>query len=212
MIECWLSFNNRSEILQLPVTPLFNVSTGQNNQTVNLYNKGEINLPGQRGLNTLTLNSFFPHPENNYYFQLYSNPMMPYKACELIEKWERSRRPIRVIFTETNINMAMLIENFDYGQKDGTKDVYFSISLKEYVFLNAKKLSTSGATTTKTALAGSKSTLKKWKINYGDTLTGIALAKFGDSSRYKEILKLNKNLIKNPNSLKDLAGQVIKLE
>ena len=206
-IECWLSFNNREEVLQLPVTPFFNIESTQLNQTVTLNHKGEVNLPGLRGLKTLTLESFFPHKGHNYNFLLYKDTLNPYQCCQMIQKWKESRRPIRVILTNTDINLAMLIESFSYGQKDGTRDIYYSLSLKEYIFFNAKRLNSKGANS-----ISPNSKLKTWTVKKGDTLTKIALAKWGDSKKYTEIIRLNKGKIKNIHSLKNIAGEVLYLE
>lgn len=212
-IECWLSFNNREEVIRLPITPFFNIETSQLNQSVTLNNKGEVNLPGRRGLKTLTLESFFPHKGHNYSFVLYKDTENPYNYCQMIEKWKESRRPVRVIITNTNINLAMLIESFSYGQKDGTRDIYYSLSLKEYVFLDTRKVSTMTAKKSiMTSAPSPNKNLKTWKVKKGDTLTKIALVKWGDSKKYTEILRLNKGKIKNIHSLKNLAGEVLRLE
>ena len=201
MIECWLSFNNKEEVLQLPVTPFFTVNGTQLNQVVNLYNLGEINLPGQRGLKTLTIESFLP--ANQYNFLKTNEIADPFSLCNMIERWKGSRRPIRVIFTETNINLAMLIENFNYGIKDGTRDVYFTLELKEFIFVKARKI----------AQLPAKKQKKTWTVKYGDTLSQIALKALGDSKKWKQIYSLNKTLIgNNPHTLKHIKGKVLRLE
>ena len=54
--------------------------------------------------------------------------------------------------------------------------------------------------------------MKTWTVKKGDTLTKIALAKWGDSKKYTEIIRLNKGKIKNIHSLKNIAGEVLYLE
>lgn len=211
MVEIWLSFNNREDVLQLPVTPMYRLECGANNQVVNLHETGDVNLPGTPSLREMTISSFFPAAGKNYYFSKYEDVPDPLDAVALIEKWRTSRRPIRVIITERDINFAALIESFSYGDDDQSGDVYFDLKLKEYIFLEAPTLATADATTTETAKAKEHADKKEWKIRYGDTLTGIALSVFGDSAKWKDIYEWNKDLIKNPGSLKAIEGQVLKL-
>lgn len=221
-IECWLSWQNRTDELRLPITPFFDLSKGKNNQTAELYEFGEINIPGTRGLQTMEIESFFPHLGHNYNF-CSRNTDEPYSYCGLIDKWFADVYPIRVIFTNTSINIAMMIENFTYGEKDRTRDVYFKLSLKEYRFIDEPMLATSGGTTFENAVANSyhpdKLAVKgkdwdysTWTVSYGDTLTGISISRYGDATHVDKIIELNKSLITNPDSLKNIAGQVLKLE
>lgn len=204
MIECWLSFNNRQEVIQLPITPFFIINGSQLNQTLTLHNIGEINLPGKKGLKTLTIESFIPEQGKGYQFLSTNEPIEPFKFCQTIERWKNTQKPIRVVFTETDINLPMLIEAFSYGMRDGTKDVYYTIELKEFVFLSARKIATVEKNPTHKS--------KTWTVKYGDTLSKIALSTWNDSTKYKKIIELNKDKIKNPNSLKSLVGQVLRLE
>ena len=125
MIEIWLSFNNREDVLQLPITPMYRLERNTNNQVVNLHEVGDINLPGMPGLREMTISSFFPAAGKNYYFSRYADVPDPLEAVAFIDKWARSRRPIRVIITERDINFAALIESFSYGDDDQSGDVYF---------------------------------------------------------------------------------------
>lgn len=168
-------------------------------------------MPGMPGLREMTISSFFPAAGKNYYFSRYADVPDPLEAVAFIDKWARSRRPIRVIITERDINFAALIESFSYGDDDQSGDVYFDIKLKEYIFLEAPTLATADATTTETAKVSANAGKKEWKLTYGDTLTGMALSVFGDSSKWKDIYEWNKDLIKNPNSMKAIEGQVLKL-
>lgn len=212
MVEVWLSFNNREEVLQLPVTPFYLVSEAFNNQVVNLHTVGDVNLPGNRGLKELTIDSFFPAAGKNYYFARNPNPPPPLEAIALLEKWAHSKRPIRVIITERDINLAMMIESFSYGDQDKSGDIYFTLELKEYVFLKAPRLSTADATTAENAVSGGNTGVKTWTVKYGDTLTGIALSVYGNSERWKDIYEWNKTLVKDPHSMKAIEGKVLKLE
>lgn len=209
--EVWLSYNNREETLQLPVTPFFTIETSQGVETMTLHQLSEISLPGLKGLDGMTLESFFPHVGATYGFMQYSPPPDPWECVAMIKRWKESRRPMRVIITETDINVAMLIKSFNYGVADGTKDVKWQLDLLEYVFLPAAVPATARATTSENAVAGSHEGDTEWTIKYGDTLTGIAKAVYGDTSMWKEIYEANRDLITNPDSMANIEGQTIVL-
>ncbi len=48
---------------------------------------------------------------------------------------------LRYIITETDVNMEVIIESFKHGKQDGTNDVYFTLSLKEYKRIQIPKVS-----------------------------------------------------------------------
>lgn len=201
-MEFELSFNNREEVLQLPVPPpTFSISKGNINKTVITANtSGEINLlgKGEGRLAEITLSSFFPAQE--YYFCDYRGFPKPYQCVEIIERWRKSGQPIRLIITDTDINIAVGIENFEYGEKDGTGDVYFTLALKEYKFLNvpAKNLTQKGYSQ-ENKRPSNRNIPDTYKIKSGDTLWAIAKKLTGNGANYKKIAQ--KNGIKNPNKI-----------
>lgn len=209
--EVWLSFNNREETLWLPVSPFFTLETSQGSEEVTLQKLGTISLPGLKDLDGMTLESFFPHVGANYSGLQYKDLPDPWECVALIKKWKESRRPIRVIITNTSINVAMLITSFDYGVVDGTSDVHYTLKLKEYVFLDLPKSATAYATTSESAEAGSHSGATEWRVRYGDTLTGIAKAVYGDTSMWKDIYEANKDIITDPNKLSSIEGEILTL-
>jgi len=196
MMEYWLSFNNNAERLQLPVNPQeFQLTQGNTNTVVNVYNIGEINLIGKGRLAEITLESFFPAQE--YTFCAYTGFPRPYECVAMIERWRQSGKPIRLIITETPINLACAIESFSYKEQDGTGDVYFTLELKEYRFVNVKTVGTTTVATTKREVI--KTMPKTYVVKAGDTLWKIAKRFTGNGANYKAIAA--KNNIKDPNKI-----------
>lgn len=133
-MEFWLTFDNNKDQLQLPVPPReFRLNEGQIINTAELTEYGEIALIGQRKLVTVSLESFFPNQE--YFFVQYKGFPKPYECVRLLRQWKESLKPVRFIVTDTSINLACVIESFEYGEQDGTGDVYFTLQLKEYRFI-----------------------------------------------------------------------------
>lgn len=201
-MEFWLTFNNREEELQLPVPPPdFTVVKGNINKTVTTSNvAGEINLlsKGEGKLAEITIASFFPAQE--YYFCQYRGFPEPYKCVEMIERWRKTGQPIRFIVTSTDINLPMGIESFEYGEKDGTGDVYFTLELKEYRFLKVagvQQLNKPEYTPPEVKKPITKQVPNTYTVKSGDTLWAIAKRLTGNGANYKQIAA--KNNIKNPN-------------
>lgn len=195
-MEFWLFNKDKSESLQLPVPPSqFQIVRANNNTTVDITTAGELNLIGKSKLATISFDTFFPN--QNYYFCQYTGFPKPYDCIKLIEKWRTSSNPIRFIVTGTDINMAASIEEFDYGEQDGTRDVYFSLSLKEYRFIGNSAASSSSATSA--VVRQTKAVPTTYTVKKGDTLFSIARKVTGDSSNYAEIA--SQNGITNPNEI-----------
>lgn len=209
-MEIWLQQDNES--LRLPVLPSgFEVQNVQQNSTVNVTSKGEINIIGKRGLKALSLSSFFPNRE--YGFVQYTGFPGPYECIELIKSWMNN--PVKISITDANINMPMTIESFTHSEQDSTGDVYYTLELKEYrkpeivaeQKVNADKKSTKlMANDTKRITKTVKTTT--YIVKKGDTLYSIAKRLTGNGSNCYAIA--NQNNIANPNLIQVGQKLVIK--
>lgn len=226
----WLSWQNNREKHQIPVLPpSFEVETSNLNTVVNINELGNILLIGNSDLRKISIESFFPNQD--YSFVTTKNRWDPYTYIESIERWRKSKKPIRLIITDTPINLALGIENFKYGERDGSGDVYYSLEMSEYIFTNLKEQSkkeysppSTSATNSRQLsdfeLQQSKEVMEmlvgrgdtrdipdSYTVKPGDTLTTIAKMKTGNASNYSVIAE--KNGIKNPNLI--TPGMVLKL-
>lgn len=203
-MEVWLSFNNNEQRLRLPILPSsFEVSVGNINRRVNINEIGNINLIGKTDLKEMTISSFFPAQE--YHFCEYTGFPTPYSCVEMIEGWRKSGRPIRLIITETPINLAMAIENFTYGERDSTGDVYFTLELAEYIFVGIKQDAKShGYVQTHTRPA--KEIPPTYVPKPNDTPITIAKKTTGNSANAPIIAQRNPTVMKNNTILKPEAG------
>jgi hypothetical protein len=200
-MDFYLSYNNNEEQLRLPVIPdNFELSQRNNNTVVNINALGEIDqlltqhLGNQRIHHSGQLR-FFPAQE--YYFCKYTGFPKPYECVKMIQKWKESGRPIRLIITGTSINYAMTIENFIFSEQDGTRDVYFTLELREYVFTKQVKptnvVTPNGTQVTVPATKReSKPIPSKYKVQKGDNMYTVAKKTTGSMSNAKAIAKTNK--------------------
>lgn len=212
MQECILSFNNREEVLELPV-PLqdnWQVSEGHNTYSFTTMETGDVMAIGGRQLKHLTISSFFP-ANKDYPFLLNKNFPAPWACVEMIERWKQKNKPIRVVITDTMVNYAMAISKFDVGKLDHSKDVAFTLELVEYRFLNMekskRKAEIPGKKLDKRPTEKKKEEACTHKVKKGDTLWDISEKYLGDGRKWKEVAKANK--IKNGFDLK--VGQKIEI-
>lgn len=137
-MDIFLSINNREQVIKLPVLPTsIGVDSPQNNNVFESISLGSIKTIGLRGLKALDIDSFFP---NKDYPFLRDRLYKGWEYVEIIESWIDRRIPIRVIITDTNINLAMSIENFSYSVQDGSGDIYYTLSLEEFKFIELNTL------------------------------------------------------------------------
>lgn len=130
-MDIFLSINNREQVIQLPIVPAeFKVVSPNKHEVYTTINQGDMKLIGQRGLKSLVIASFFPskvYPFNR------DNTYKGWEYVEILESWIDRKLPIRLIVTNTPINMLVTIdEGFEYGPQDGSGDVYYSLPLSQF--------------------------------------------------------------------------------
>lgn len=202
-----ISADNRSQTIVLPVNPAtFEFSEAKQNQKINLTNMGEINLLGNRGLLTGTIQSFFPGINSPFYRYADRSPM---EYILTLKAWKNSDEPVRLIVSGSDINHAMAIDNLTYSQREGHDDIYFTLELSEYRYLNVPSVRVSSAVKDN-GLKSRPDTAKKPNEvivrSQADTLWAMACKYYGDGTRWTEIAKANN--IKDP-KLMQLGQKVV---
>jgi nucleoid-associated protein YgaU len=184
----------------------FSLITGNLNETVNITDLGDITQIGGEALAEIELTSFFPAKPAPYTTRSVPDP---YTTIELIEKWRKSKRPIRLIITETPVNLACAIESFTWGERGGNRDVDYSLKLKEYRFIQVKQVGQAQqAAATSSQRPDTKEQPQNYNVKPGDSLFVIAKKIYGDGNKWRELYAKNKIIIgANPNLIK--PGQVL---
>ncbi len=191
-MEMWL--NQADTKFQFPVFPSeFEINGSAITNTSNILNKGEILIFGGRGLRNTEVSSFFPNKYQSYC--AYKNLRAPYDCADLLESWRKKGLILRFIITETNVNFECMIEDFKYGKKDGTKDVYFTLSLKEYDRFTIPKVNQSTGTKDREA---DKKKANNYYAMAGETLYQIAKYWYDDGEKYLKLAEING--IKDPSA------------
>ena len=139
-MEIYLGTDN--DKIRFPVVPsAIGVSSSNNIDSQSVLKLGEVPIFNGTSLKTIELTSFFPNQE--YSFCDYVGVMKPYEFSDKIQKWMYEGKPLRIIVTDSPTNMQCLIQQYDTVEQDGTRDLYFTLSLLEYRPIEVPNLSNS---------------------------------------------------------------------
>lgn len=213
-----LSFNNKAEVLQLPINPSeIQVGETGGGNTYDVVGLGEINVIKDRELTTYSFSGLFP--AQWYPFVTTDDLLHPVEYIKMIEKWMTTKRPIRFIFTSDtyDINTPASIESFTWNEVAGSGgDIEYTLELKKYVFYAARKIvkeTTNGGGRVQKKKAAARPNDKQQPKTYtmvaGDSLWKVAQTKLGNGARWKEIQQLNG--IKDADLKRLPIGKVLKL-
>ncbi|MCC0718307.1 LysM peptidoglycan-binding domain-containing protein [Clostridioides sp. ZZV14-6105] len=204
-MEIWLRQANNA--FRFPVIPSsFEINGSATINTSNILRVGDIAVFGGLGLKTIELSSFFPNQE--YSFCNYNGFPKPYDCINLIESWMREGYILRFIITETNINFECIIADFNYREQDYSRDVYFTLSLKEYRRIQISKVNINNDEKLSSEknvplTKGFNTKQKTHKVVEGDTLFKIAKKYYGNGDLWEKIYKTNEDKIKDPSIIKN---------
>mgnify|MGYP006944684260 FL=1 len=164
---CVFTLSGANGSVEFPVSPAdFEVTNPYNNETINIYGLGDINMMGRRGLATINFSSFFPAQDYSF-----AQPAeAPYTYVNTIKKMAESRQPAKISISGTDISLPATIEDFTFKEQDSTGDVYFSLSLKEYRYITP----TSEQTNQTTGMKGrTAETVKEKKTVWTNTMHAL---------------------------------------
>jgi hypothetical protein len=220
--EIELSFNNKAEKFRIPVNPeTIEIRESGNGKTYDIIGKGgsteetragEINVIKNPKLREVSFSSIFP--AQHYPFVVSSNLLQPMEYVAFIRKWMATKRPIRFVYAGAyaqysmqasdnkilDISMPASIEKFEWREVAGSPgDIEYNLSLKEYVFYSARRVTVSTNTAGETVLIqqppdrpDERIRPETYKLQAGDTLIHVAMKFYnGDSTRWSDIQKYN---------------------
>ena len=195
--------------LLFPVTPgEFTVEYGQAVSMINLTGMGDVALPAYPECGTYTLDVLLP--AQAYSVNNKGASTKPETYIDQLKKWMTGRTVVQYIISGTNINQKVYLTGLARTEKDGTNDVYLTITMQEYREPKAIKSTTAAknaASSKRTTASKSPASVTTYTVKKGDTLSAICRKQYNESGLYKKLAEYNK--IKNPNII--IVGQKIKI-
>jgi len=212
-LQIWLK--GGSSRVRIPVLPSsYTITSEQDNTSVTVCNLGEVTLRGKHKLQQVSFSSFFPMQYDSSYCDV--RPKSPLNLVKKIEEMKKTGS-VKLIITGI-LSMKVTIESFEWGENDGTGDIVYTLTMKEYRTVSiptstlVKDLpsqpdqgSGDGGTSGREQPETTKT--QNYTVKSGDTLSGIA-RKLTGSTNWQTIYAQNKDVIgNNPNNIK--PGQVL---
>ena len=179
------------ERLVLPVTPWkYDVKTGQGNKVVGVEQLGEALVFGLPKAVEISFSCFFPDLNHEYPFVV-GDEKSPADCVALLTKWKEGQKPVRIIITDSPINLLVGIMRFDYKEKDGTRDIYYTLELTEYKDLNTPSANNPKQIDEQTGLKGrpaNPTEETKNKLKKGSDVMDKAKHAYGSYGRWRTIV------------------------
>lgn len=192
-----------------PVNPEeIKITRSKGYETVNVLSLGEFDFPTGEKVKEITFSSFFPVVYDSYCN--YEDLPDPQEAMQTLTRMTASKQPVRLIITDTPVNVLVLIAAHDTTFKGGEPgDIYFDLTartwreMKVHTKVAPAAVASAAKQTATTARADTKKTAKTYTVKSGDSLSKIAKLELGNSSKWQSIYNLNKTTIgKDPNKIK----------
>ena len=170
-----------------------------------MFGFGEIDSGATTKLDTWSIEGFFPDIDNDYDFDLSTTKYHPNLYVLALSRWMKEKQVLVFqYYTDTIIlnDYYCKITGFTHGEKNGNKDVHYTLDFREYkelrlidqYIVDSNKIAQNYGSDT-------------YYVGEGDTLDTIAAKIYGDSSKWSYLM--NNNGLKNPLDL--VVGQGLKL-
>lgn len=186
--------------LRLPVNPSeVNIRHEKKYETINIINMGEVDFPQGEKVKEITFSSFFPNEYDPSYCN-YSNIPNPDKAMNMLDKWTNSQEPVRLIITETNINLLVLISaHYPSFKGEDPGDIYFDLTCRTWRDVNIKRVGEDVTTLLPGHVLGTyirpdtKPVHTTYIVKPGDSLWKIAKLQLKSGSYWRKIYEIPEN-------------------
>lgn len=192
--------------LTMPVTPKsYPMAAGRAVERLDMAQTGQIALPGLKSLFSQRLEVMLP--AQLYPFCTAEAVADPQYYLDLLTRWSENGEVCRYIVSGTGINAAVLLGPIEYGEQDGSNDVYAKIPLYEYRYLDEVVVEETQNTSRSVEGSSQKTTADSYTVASGDSLWAICKKFYGDGSLAYKLATANG--ITNPDLI--YPGQVLTL-
>lgn len=198
-----LWYNEGQTRLTLAVNPLqMTVTRAQVVQEFRTVNGEPLQVSQGRGLRRVRFSTFLPGTASPFY-----DGTAPLTALALLHQWQDSRRALRLVVSDTDLNGLFLLTQVGQTIAEGDQDLGISLELTEAGTGTAPALTGNQGEPTLAQQPDERTEPSTYTVQKGDTLWAIARRLYSDGTRWKEIAR--KNGISDPKMLQ--AGQVLVL-
>ena len=174
-----------------------------NYQTYNIISLGEVKIPRGTACEKVSWEGQFWGEPRKGMENINTKWRSPKKCESILKGWYRKGTRLRLLITETTINMDVTISNFEPEIEGGFGDIKYSIDFAQYRDLKMYTASEMNVTTyEKKTTPRAKGSEKKstssgtsYTIKQGDNLWAIARKAYGDGSKMSKIYEANAEVL-----------------
>lgn len=194
--------------LVFPVTPSdFQIRHGVKVETVNIHELGDTNFAGYPTLEGISVPCIFPA---SYYPFCAAYPMDPYQYVEQFKSWAENKTVLRFVISDTLVNEQVKVESIEYGEQDGTGDVYATIQFMGYRQLQASRTETQNTGSQRgQEEKRSVQSAQSYQVKSRDCIWNICRKFYGTANGTLCSQLAAANGVKNPNLI--YPGQVFRI-
>ena len=189
----------RGAELTLPVPPSGYTWTRRSRiETISLDQTGDMSLFSGDAVDSVPIEALLP--AQMYPFCVPGAVANPQYYLDWLEARRAAGTVLRFILSGTGINESVLIEEITRSERDGTSDVYASITLRQWRKLETAALAVEGgfAEAERPAETGA-AVQRSYTVVSGDCLWAIAEQFYGDGSLYKRLAAANSGVVRSSN-------------
>lgn len=127
----YLTNTESGEMIQLCMPPEeFKVKTSANFRSYNVIEKGEVKIPKGERLTELSWSGILPGANILLYnFVFHAAWQSPRELVKELERWREKGEKIRVLITQTPVNLDVYIKNFDTSYSGGQGNIKYELDL-----------------------------------------------------------------------------------
>ena len=129
--EVYLTNVETDEEVQLSMTPeKISIKTEASFRTYNIVEKGEVSLPKGERLTRISWSGILPGAGMLMYpFINHVSWENPQEIIKVFKRWREDGAKIKLLITQTPVNLEVYIKDFDYEASGGMGDYKYSIGL-----------------------------------------------------------------------------------
>jgi len=187
------------EALTMPVTPPgYQVEIGRLVESLDMAQTGQINLPGLLALFNQQQEFLLPSEARSYTVEGYDGDA--WAIVEKLVRWSTDGDVLRLIISDTPVNVPILLPPVAYGESDGTNDVTVKLTFRQYRDLTPETTENTATGNMSRSAVQATAATATYTVVSGDTLWGICRKYYGDGTLYSKLAAYNG--IKNANLIR----------
>lgn len=198
--------------IHFPMNPeRVTVQTGTKLHTFEVITLGDIALPRGRELDRVELEGLLPGRARSG-TSMVKRWRAPNEIIREIEGWKNGGEKLRLLITETTINLDVYVESFRPEWGGGHGDARYSIALVQArdLVIPVREALVMEPEPQPAAPRPAPPPPKAYTVKSGDSLWAIAKQALGDGSRWPEVYEANKGVV-GPNPSLIHPGQSLRI-